>query len=241
MARRTLRGRWVHLGTPGTIGTTTTYPGFYGSPAGTDHSRVFVPAMRDGWQFPSGWGDTVASRETGRVYFTAPMPLHNTSAYNEALLLVRAKCRDCIVISARDAFTSRRGWLDDRERVLTGVTRLYVLVPLDGRVGPGVGWELAFARSHNPSVSARALKALQLDGGFTLSTGPQGDGYLIAGTWPDFADYRSWDAAPALARVVFRRLALSLVPLAGADSADRTRQRQDSVSGDDPNEGESAA
>ena len=215
------------------------YPGFWTEDRAM--GRVFVPAMQQGWQFPSGWGKTRASRETGRVYFTAPKPLHDTSAYNEALVLVRTQHRDCIVISAQDAFTSRRGWLEKREGVLTDVTRLYVLVPLDGRIGPGVGWELAFARSRNPAVNARALKALPLNSEFTLSAGPQGDGYLIAGTWPEFADYRSWDAAPRLARIVFQRSALSLVSSVADDSAKQTFPSQNSVSGDHSNEGEPAA
>jgi hypothetical protein len=219
-----------------------TYPGFYVcvSRIGDPLSRVFVPAMRRGWQFPSG-GYTPASWETARVYFTAPKPLHDSSAYNEALLLIRKRHRDCIVISARDAFASRRGWLEKRQGVLAGVTRLYVLVPLDGRVGPGVGWELAFARWRNPGADARALKAIELDGEFALSVGPQGDGYPIAGTWPDFADYRSWDAAPTLARIVFQRSALSLVSSGGAVSANQTSPGQDSISGDRSNDGEPAA
>lgn len=219
-----------------------TYPGFYTSLSGGGITppRSFVPSMRGGWQFPSGWGYTRASRERGRVYFTAPKPLHDTSAYNEGLVLIRTQHRDCIVISARDAFASRRGWLKKREGALTGVTRLYVLVPLDGRVGPGVGWELAFARWRNPGVDARALKALEHDGEFALSVGPQGDGYPIAGTWPDLADYRSWDAAPTLARIVFQGPALSLVSSRGAVSANQTFPSQYSMAGDRSNEGERA-
>jgi hypothetical protein len=219
------------------------YPGFhvYADEADGRSARIFIPRMRNGWQFPRGWGDTLASRQTGRTYLTSPKLLHRTSAYDEALGIVRTRHRNRIVISARDTFTSRHNWLEERERVLTDITWLYVLVPLDGRIGPGVGWELAFTRFHNPALTVRALKALPLAGGTALSVGPTGDGYPIAGTWPDFTDYHSWDAAPALARVLFQPPALSLVSSAGAVSADRTSPRQNSVSEDHPNEGEPAA
>jgi hypothetical protein len=78
------------------------YPGFHIASqvvgGQTNIGRLFVPSMRHGWQFPSGWGDTLASRNTGRVYLTAPKPLHGTSIYNDALCDVRARHRECIVI-----------------------------------------------------------------------------------------------------------------------------------------------
>ena len=173
--------------------------------------RHFVPSMRDGWQFPSGWGNTIANRNAGRVYLTAPKPLHNTSIYDDALRHVRARHWDAVVISARDAFTSRIDWLERRGAVLAGVTQLYVLAGSDNSIGPGVGWELAFARSANNPATIRALKALLIDGELTLSIGADREGYRVLGTSPKFSDYRKWDAGPARARLILERPALSLV------------------------------
>jgi hypothetical protein len=101
--------------------------------------------------------------------------------------------------------------------VLTGVTQLYALVSPDDRIGPGIGWELAFVRSKSTPVTIRALKALRIDNELGISVGP------------------------ALARIIFERPELSLVHSTGTASARREFQSHISYRGDYSNEEEITA
>lgn len=147
----------------------------------------------------------------GPVYLTAPKSLHETTAFDQAFAVLRASNPGTRVCPARDYWADREHWRAGRDKLLTVIAALYVLVAADGRVGSGVAYEIAATRAINPAAPIRAFRVVQSSQDVVLVARPDNRGYPVAGITPELTP-AEWDAAVISSGfVIFAKPVLSFI------------------------------